>query len=73
MSKDNAAGAQDENTQFDSRGGDGKQDAQVTSKMFRDSPWFMRLPPAIQAAIQANSRRLPPRQYADRLQRYFKD
>jgi hypothetical protein len=33
--------------------------------------WMARLPPELRAAIQARSRRLPPRGYEERLKRYF--
>jgi hypothetical protein len=45
----------------------------VDPRGFADEPWFARLPAAMQAAIQARTRRAAPRGYEERLRRYFQD
>jgi hypothetical protein len=39
--------------------------------MFRDEPWFTKLPPSLRKAIEARARRRAPRGYEERLRRYF--
>jgi len=46
-------------------------DEQLTSRGFAEEPWFTRLPPALQSAILARTRRPPPRGYEEQLRRYF--
>jgi hypothetical protein len=39
--------------------------------MFREQPWMAKLPPSVREAITGRSRRPPPKEYEDRLRRYF--
>jgi hypothetical protein len=57
--------------QGDSRGDNDSQDTTAAARRFDQEPWFARLPPALQAAVQAKSRTAPPRGYEERLKRYF--
>jgi hypothetical protein len=66
-----SAGSQDENTMFDSRTKDEQHDAAVQGQRFVDEPWFAKLPPGLQRAIQTRTRRPAPRGYEERLRRYF--
>ncbi|TWT30935.1 hypothetical protein [Blastopirellula retiformator] len=50
---------------------DGDSDAQA--RRFDNEPWFAKLPPGLQKAIQAGGRRQPPRGYEQRLRRYFEN
>jgi hypothetical protein len=38
---------------------------------FREQPWIAKLPLAVREAITGRSRRPPPKEYGDRLRRYF--
>jgi len=55
----------------DSRGSLANQDAAAGGLKFKDEPWFAKLPPSLQAAIQAKARGKAPRGYEERLRRYF--
>jgi hypothetical protein len=55
----------------DSRTGSGNNTGDPESRSFQGEPWFAKLPPALQKAIQSKSRRAPPRGYEERLKRYF--
>lgn len=55
----------------DSRAGNSQQSEDVAGRKFQQEPWFAKLPPALQNAIQAKSRRSAPRGYEERLKRYF--
>ncbi|MCC9609517.1 hypothetical protein LOC68_04820 [Blastopirellula sp. JC732] len=50
---------------------DGDSDAKA--RRFDNEPWFAKLPPGLQKAIQAGARREPPRGYEQRLRRYFEN
>ena len=55
----------------DSRGALANQDASAGGLKFKDEAWFAKLPPSLQAAIQAKARGKAPRGYEERLRRYF--
>jgi hypothetical protein len=55
----------------DSRGEKNNQDAEAKAQKFAKEPWFAKLPPALQSAIQAKARGKAPRGYEERLRRYF--
>jgi hypothetical protein len=55
----------------DSRGNLANQDAAGGGLKLKDEPWFAKLPPSLQAAIQAKARGKAPRGYEERLRRYF--
>lgn len=55
----------------DSRGQAGGEDAVVSGKGVEGEAWFAKLPPSVQAAIQAKSRGQAPRAYEGKLRRYF--
>jgi len=57
--------------QGDSRGDKNAQDAEAKAQKFAKEPWFAKLPPALQNAIQAKARGKAPRGYEERLRRYF--
>ncbi len=59
------------NSDTDNRTADGNSDANIRLRMFRDEPWFTKLPPSLRKAIEARARRRPPRGYEERLRRYF--
>lgn len=46
-------------------------DSAVVPRDLTEEPWFARLPPALQSAIRAQSRRPPPRGYETQLRSYF--
>ena len=69
-----AAGEQEkgELEKSDSRGKVGGEDAVAAGgKGVEGEAWFAKLPPSVQAAIQAKSRGKAPRGYEERLRRYF--
>jgi hypothetical protein len=47
------------------------EDADIAAGRFAQPPWFAKLPPEVRQAIQAKTRRPPPRGYEERLRRYF--
>jgi len=55
----------------DSRTADSDADADVKQRMFKEEPWFAKLPPTLRDAIRARARRHAPRGYEERLRRYF--
>lgn len=55
----------------DSRGKAGGEDAVAAGRAVEGEAWFARLPPSVQAAIQAKTRGKAPRGYEERLRRYF--
>jgi colicin import membrane protein len=55
----------------DSRGQASGHDAASAAGRLAAEAWFARLPPSIQAAIQARARGKAPRGYEERLRRYF--
>ena len=55
----------------DSRGSLANQDAAGGGLKFKEEAWFAKLPPSLQAAIQAKARGKAPRGYEERLRRYF--
>ncbi|HUE73665.1 MAG TPA: hypothetical protein VMP01_22495 [Pirellulaceae bacterium] len=55
----------------DSRGEKGSGDSDTAGQKYEDEPWFAKLPPALQSAIQAKARGKAPRGYEERLKRYF--
>lgn len=55
----------------DSRGEKANRDAEAQAQKFLKEPWFAKLPPALQSAIQAKARGKAPRGYEERLKRYF--
>ena len=57
--------------QGDSRGQQANQDAELAKSKFAEEPWFARLPPKLQSAIQSKARGKAPRGYEERLRRYF--
>ena len=57
--------------QGDSRSQQGGQDADGSGLKYADEPWFARLPPKLQSAIQSKARGKAPRGYEERLRRYF--
>ena len=57
--------------QGDSRGEKVNQDADAGGLKFEKEPWFAKLPPNLRKAIEAKTRRDPPRGYEERLRRYF--
>lgn len=57
--------------QADSRGEKADQDSTATAQKYEREPWFAKLPPALQNAIQAKARGKAPRGYEERLRRYF--
>jgi hypothetical protein len=57
--------------QGDSRGEQANQDSDAKAQKFTKEPWFAKLPPALQSAIQAKARGKAPRGYEERLRRYF--
>ena len=64
--------------QPETRGGDSRsslsgEDSDATQQKFVKSPWFAKLPPDLQKAIQASARRPAPRGYEERLRRYFEN
>lgn len=59
--------------QRDSRTNRQQDGSDVADRKFQEEPWFANLPPALQKAIQAKSRRSAPRGYEERLKRYFEN
>ncbi|MFI4876311.1 MAG: hypothetical protein ACIALR_13260, partial [Blastopirellula sp. JB062] len=57
----------------DSQAGASAEDRAAESRRFDRQPWFAKLPPGLQKAIQAGARRAPPRGYEQRLRRYFEN
>jgi hypothetical protein len=57
--------------QADSRGQEVNQDSDAAALKFAREPWFARLPPSLQSAIQSKARGKAPRGYEERLRRYF--
>lgn len=57
----------------DSRTDGSKEDSAAKARAFEKEPWFAKLPPALQQAIQAKSRQRAPRGYEERLRRYFEN
>jgi hypothetical protein len=55
----------------DSRGEAGQQDSDVAKAKLEKEPWFAKLPPSLQQAIQSKIRGKAPRGYEERLRRYF--
>jgi hypothetical protein len=55
----------------DSRGELGGADATAGTGKIENEPWFAKLPPSLQSAIQAKARGRAPRGYEERLKRYF--
>lgn len=55
----------------DSRGEKSDQDSDAKAQKFTKEPWFAKLPPALQNAIQAKARGKAPKGYEERLRRYF--
>jgi hypothetical protein len=55
----------------DSRGDLANQDASAAALKLKNEAWFAKLPPSLQAAIQAKARGKAPRGYEERLRRYF--
>jgi len=56
---------------YDSRAGGSAHEQAVKPREFKKAPWFAKLPPELQKAIQAKGRQRPPKGYEERLQRYF--
>jgi hypothetical protein len=48
-----------------------KHESDATTRNLKKEPWFAKLPPALQGAIQAKTRSQAPRGYEQRLKRYF--
>lgn len=61
----------DNAAQGDSRGGQVNQDSDAARQKFAQEPWFAKLPPKLQSAIQSKARGKAPRGYEERLRRYF--
>ena len=57
----------------DSRTAAADHDTDVKARNFEREPWFAKLPPELRKAIQAKSRREPPRAYQQRLKKYFEN
>jgi hypothetical protein len=55
----------------DSRGQLVNQDTNARGSSVASEPWFAKLPPSLQTAIQARARARAPRGYEERLRRYF--
>jgi hypothetical protein len=55
----------------DNQAADSLSDADVRARLLRDEAWFAKLPPSLREAIEARTRRRPPRGYEERLRRYF--
>ncbi len=55
----------------DNRAKGGGADAVAGGKSVEGEAWFAKLPPSVQAAIQAKSRGKAPKGYEERLRRYF--
>jgi hypothetical protein len=55
----------------DSRTATEKRDTTRRVRRFKEEAWFAKLPPELQRAIRANSKRRAPRAYEERLRRYF--
>ena len=47
-------------------------DQEIASRAVADEAWFLRLPPELQAAMRARTRRPPPRGYEEQLRAYFR-
>jgi hypothetical protein len=55
----------------DSRGEAGNREGEVAQAKLEKEPWFAKLPPRVQQAIQSKVRGKAPRGYEERLRRYF--
>ena len=55
----------------DSRTPDSDEARDVDDRKLEEEPWFAKLPPELQRAIQAKGRTAAPRGYEERLRRYF--
>ena len=55
----------------DSRAATGNNSTDPAARKFQEEPWFAKLPPSLQKAIQSKSRGNAPRGYEERLKRYF--
>jgi hypothetical protein len=55
----------------DSRSQNVGLDSDAKERLFREDPWFSKLPPELREAIRSRTRTRPPKGYEERLRRYF--